>query len=190
MKPYQRVILIVLMTIAAVLAAEVCVALAVMWWGVVNVGADHPHPAVIRWYLSNAMDRSVQEHARGLQPPPQAQVSLAEGAWHYDNMCALCHGAPGTERSEIGAGLRPTPPHLTQAAKDWTVAQVYWLVTHGVGDTGMPAFGAARTEPQRWALAYLVKQLPQLTPAEYANLVVEGTAATKGGTTEGKKGGK
>jgi len=177
MKRYQRVLLIVIATIIAVLAAEVCVALAVMWWGAINVGADHPHPQVVQWYLDKAMTHSVQEHAKGLPAPPQTQVSLADGAAHYEGRCVLCHGAPGVERSEIGEGLSPAPPHLIRAANDWTVEQVYWLVTHGVGDTGMPAFGATRTEQQRWAIAYFVKQLPPLTPAQYQQLVAAGRPA-------------
>jgi mono/diheme cytochrome c family protein len=174
MKLYQRVILTVIVTVIVVSAAEIGVALAVMWWGVVNVGADHPHPQPLRWYLDNAMTNSVQEHARGLQAPAAGQVSLAEGAVHYDHMCELCHGAPGAERSEIGAGLSPEPPHLTKTASDWTVEQVYWLATHGVGDTGMPAFGPTHTESQRWAIASFVKQLPNLTPAQYQQLVAQG----------------
>jgi mono/diheme cytochrome c family protein len=171
MRPVSRVILTALVTILVVLAVEFCVALAVMWWGVVNVGADHPHPQPVRWYLARAMTYSVQRHAQGLQAPPAAQVSLAEGAGHYGRMCVFCHGAPGVERSEAGQGLSPDPPELVRTAKDWTVEQVYWLVTHGVGDTGMPAFGRTHTEPQRWALASFVKQLPALTPAEYQKLV-------------------
>jgi mono/diheme cytochrome c family protein len=176
MKPYRRVILAVIVTMVIVIGAEVCLALAVMWSGAVYIGADRPHPRPIRWYLDHAMTYSVQEHARGLTPPAQAQVSIAAGATYYDRMCALCHGAPGVERSAIGQGLSPDPPHLTQTATDWTVEQVYWLITHGVGDTGMPAFGPTYAEQQRWAAAYLVKQLPRLTPTEYHRLVAEGTA--------------
>ncbi len=173
MKPYRHVILTVIVTIIIVIGVEFGMALAVMRWGVVNVGADRPHPRPIRWYLSEAMEYSVKRHAQGLRAPAQAQVSITEGALHYSDMCVICHGAPGVERSEIGEGLSPDPPLLTRTAKDWTVEQVYWLVTHGVGDTGMPAFGSADTEQQRWAIAYFVKQLPQLTPEEFRRLVAE-----------------
>ena len=88
----------------------------------------------------------------------------------------ICHGAPGIEPLDIGKGLSPQPPDLMQTATDWTVEQVYWLVKHGVGDTGMPAFGATEEEADLWAVAFFVKQLPQLTPAEYSKLVAEGTA--------------
>jgi mono/diheme cytochrome c family protein len=176
MKPYRRIILTAIITTILVIGAELCLALAVMWSGVVYIGADRPHPRPIRWYLSETMDSSVKRHARGLQAPARDQVSITEGALHYSDMCATCHGAPGVKRSEIGEGLSPDPPLLTQAAEDWTVEQVYWLVTHGVGDTGMPAFSATHTEQQRWAIAYFVKQLPQMTPEEFRKLVAEDTS--------------
>ncbi len=171
MKPYQRVIVTVLVTMVVALIVEFCVALAVMRWGVVYIGADRPHPRPIRWYLSEAMEYSVKRHARGLRAP--VQLSITEGALHYSDMCVICHGAPGVERSEIGEGLSPHPPLLTRTAGDWTVEQVYWLVTHGVGDTGMPAFGSTHTEQQRWAIASFVKQLPQMTPEEFRKFVAE-----------------
>ena len=92
-------------------------------------------------------------------------------------MCELCHGAPGVEPSEVGKGLSPDPPLLMRAANDWTVEQIYWLATHGVGDTGMPAFGATQEEQVRWAIAHFVTQLPNLTPAEYQRLVAESSPA-------------
>ncbi len=173
MKPYQRVIVTVLVAIIGVLVVEFCMALAVMWWGVIYIGADRPHPRPVRWYLDNAMEHSVKRHAQGLRAPAQAQVSMAEGSRHYGDMCVICHGAPGIERSEIGAGLSPDPPLLVRTANDWTVEQVYWLVTHGVGDTGMPSFGSSDTDQERWAIAYFVKQLPQMTPEEFRKLVAQ-----------------
>ena len=175
MKPYQRVIVTVIVTILVVLGVEFCVALAVMWWGVVNVGADHPHPQPVRWYLDRAMVHSVKEHARGLRAP--AQVPLAWGASGYGHLCVSCHGAPGVEPSPVGQGLSPHPPALIRTANDWTVELVYWIAAHGVGDTGMPAFGVTQDEQELWAIAYFVKQLPNLTPAEYKKLVAEGTIA-------------
>ncbi len=176
MKPISRIILIVIVTIIGLLVAEACVALAIMWWGLVNVGADNPHPAVVRSYLSNTMEHSVQRHAQGLKAPAPDRVSIAAGAVHYGRMCVLCHGAPGVEPLEIGKGLSPDPPDLMQTADEWTVEQVYWLVRHGVGDTGMPAFGPTHEEAELWAIAAFVKRLPRLTAAEFSKLVAEGAA--------------
>ncbi len=187
MKPISRIILTVVVTIIVVLVAGACVALAVMWWGLVNVGADNPHPAVVRWYLANTMEHSVQRHAQRLKAPASTQVSIAEGAVHYGRMCVLCHGAPGVEPLEIGKGLSPQPPDLMRTANDWTVEQIYWLAKHGVGDTGMPAFSATEEDADLWAIAFLVHQLPQLTAAEYSKLVAEGTARQPSEEGRGKK---
>ncbi len=187
MKRISRIILTVVVTIILVLVVEACIALAVMWWGLVNVGADNPHPAVVQWYLANTMEHSVQRYAQGLPAPAPTQASIAEGADHYGSMCVLCHGAPGIEPLEIGKGLSPHPPNLMRTANDWTVEQIFWLVTHGVGDTGMPAFGATDTDQERWAIAFFVKQLPNLTPAEYSKLVAEGTAREPLEEGKGKK---
>jgi mono/diheme cytochrome c family protein len=173
MKSHLRIILTVIATIIAVMAVEVGVALVVMWSGVVYIGADRPHPGPIRWYLDNAMEHSVKRHAQGLQAPAPAQVRLAAGASAYGHMCVFCHGAPGVEPSPTGQGLSPHPPALVETADDWTVEQVYWLAAHGVGDTGMPAFGITHEEQELWAVAYFVKQLPQLTREEYKRLVAE-----------------
>jgi len=172
MKPYPRVIVTVLVTIIVVLIAEFCIALAIMWWGVVYIGADRPHPQPIRWYLDNAMTHSVKRHAQGLRAP--AQMPPAAGAFVYENLCVLCHGGPGVEPTFIGRGLSPHPPPLVRTAKDWTVEEVYWLATHGVGDTGMPSFGATQEEQELWSVAYFVKQLPQMTPEEYKKLTAAG----------------
>jgi mono/diheme cytochrome c family protein len=75
--------------------------------------------------------------------------------------------------SPVGKGLSPDPPELVRTANDWTVEQVYWIATHGVGDTGMPAFGVTQEEQVLWAIASFVKQLPSLTPAEYQKLVAK-----------------
>jgi mono/diheme cytochrome c family protein len=183
MKPGHRVILTVIVTIIVVIAAEICVALALMGSGVINVGADHSHGQPTKWFLEEAMDRSVREHAKGLQAP--APASMARGAFEYGHMCVGCHGAPGVERSAVGNGLNPFPPDLIETADEWTVEQVFWIVKHGVGDTGMPAFGPTHEDPELWAIAYFVKQLPKLTPADYQRLVAEGTQREQSGESSG-----
>jgi hypothetical protein len=174
MKPYLCIVLTAVVTIILVLAVEICVALAVMGWGLINVGADHPHPQPVRRYLSRTMEYSVKEHARGLHAP--TQVPLAAGASAYGHLCVFCHAAPGVQPSPVGKGLSPHPPELVRTAKEWTVEQIYWIAAHGVGDTGMPAFNVTQGDPALWAVAFFVRQLPDLTPAEYAKLVAESSA--------------
>jgi mono/diheme cytochrome c family protein len=172
----RRTLLIVIVTVISVLIVEVIVLLAGVFSGVYNVAASRPHLKPLELLLAAAMDRSVEIHARGIHAP--AEIPAAEGARHYDHMCAVCHGAPGVKQSDVAQGLYPHPPELQRTANDWTVQQVYWLVKYGVKDTGMPAFGATHNDHELWAIAYAVKQLPTLTPDQYHTLVLKGEDET------------
>ncbi|MGE5294411.1 MAG: c-type cytochrome [Solirubrobacterales bacterium] len=166
-----RVLGAIIAGIIGVLLLEGTVALIILYSGWYNVAASRSHLTMVRWFLSTMMERSVKEHAAGVQAP--AQASLREGAAHFAEMCALCHGAPDVERSEIGDGLNPRPPELFRTAPEWTLEEVYWIGKYGVKMTGMPAFGSTHTEDQLWAMAYFVKQLPELSPAQYRDLTSE-----------------
>lgn len=171
MTSIRRIILTVIITVVCVPAVEVIVLLVFVYSGRYNVAASQPHTGFVRWLLDTTMEQSVRRHADEVQPPGQA--SAVEGASHFSEMCVTCHGAPGVERSEIGKGLNPQPPQLSQAAPEWSLEEIHWIIRHGIKMTGMPAFGPTHEEEQLWALTYFVKQLPQLSPTQYQDLVAK-----------------
>ena len=59
-----------------------------------------------------------------------------------------CYGAPGEEPSEMGKGPTPTPPGLSEAVPEWTDAELYCTVKHGIQMSGMPAFGVTQDEKE------------------------------------------
>lgn len=61
-------------------------------------------------------------------------------------MCAVCHGAPGEERGEVGKGMNPTLPRLERVADQWSDREIFWILKHGIRLAGMPAFGATRSD--------------------------------------------
>ena len=64
--------------------------------------------------------------------------------------------------------MRPRPPHLAEAAAEWKLEEVFWLAKHGIKMSGMPAFGPTHQDQMLWNVAAFVKQLPAMTPEEYA----------------------
>jgi mono/diheme cytochrome c family protein len=70
--------------------------------------------------------------------------------------------------------MRPRPPHLAQAAPEWEIEEVYWLVENGVKMSGMPAFGPTHDADTLWGIAAFVKELPAMTPEAYASVGGEG----------------
>ena len=81
------------------------------------------------------------------------------------------NGAPGVDATEEGASLNPPAPGLTlprvQARPD---GQLFWVVSHGIRMTGMPAFGPSRSEQEIWQLVAALRRLPRLSEAERRTL--------------------
>ena len=155
---------------AAVLSAAG--AFIVIATGAYNVAATSPHSKLVERVLFAAEDRSVEVRAAGLTPPEAAlKASGREGFQEFDaNLCAMCHGAPGVEPTAIGKGLYPSAPELSKAAADLSMAEVYWIVSNGIKDTGMPAFTGSLHEKDRWLIASFVKRLAGMSAKDYQSL--------------------
>lgn len=146
------------------------IGLVVVYTGAYNVAATEEHSSLGRWAFDTTFHRSVQARSADLQPPSDLAAMTTRGAGEYKEMCQHCHGGPGVARDEWADGMRPRPPHLTQAAPEWNSEEVFWLVKHGAKMTGMPAFGATHDDATLWSIVALVRELPAMTPEQYAAL--------------------
>jgi mono/diheme cytochrome c family protein len=166
-----------IVTVVVLLVAEVLIALAVAYSGVVDVAASKPEGAVASWFLSTTLDHSVSRHAQVISPD-LARADLAEGAEHYAAMCAFCHGGPGHPPGEISRGFNPPPPDLAESG-DLTAGEIYWILDNGIKMTGMPAFGKTHTPEQLTSMTAFVKKLPAMTPDEYQRLTSPAKTTTE-----------
>lgn len=143
--------------------------LVVVYSGAYNVAATEEHASFTRWAFDTTFHNSVERQADGIVAPASFTPDrLAQGATAYKAMCQQCHSGPGVERAEWANGMRPRPPHLAEAAAGWSPQEVFWIVKHGVKMSGMPAFGPSRDDQAIWNIAAFVKELPAMTPEEYA----------------------
>lgn len=139
--------------------------------GFYDVAATEPPSRAERWVLRTMMERSVRARVDDVpEPPAESDELLASGFHHYDEMCVVCHGAPGVERSEIGKGIQPEPPDLSEEPGQWTLLEVFWITRNGIKLAGMPAFGPTHTEEEIWGISMFVKRLPEIDASEYARL--------------------
>jgi mono/diheme cytochrome c family protein len=154
--------------VAAILLAFIG-GVALIYSGAYNVAADREHIRIAKWILGTAMTNSVKAHADAAMPPAgfDANEHVREGFRLFDEMCVQCHGAPGKQPGEVGQGLRPEPPELSEVVRRWSPAQLFWIVKHGIIATGMPAFGSTHTERELWDLVAFVRKLPGMSPGEY-----------------------
>ena len=164
----RRIAAIVLATVAGTLLIGGLALVALIYSGEYNVAASKPHYRLVEWALATTMERSVRDHAAEVEVPPLSDSALLRtGFDHFEAMCVTCHGAPGVERSEIGKGLTPEPPELSREIAEWSPAELYWIVKHGIKMTGMPAFGATHDDRALWGIVAFLLRLPEISPEEY-----------------------
>lgn len=157
-----------IMSVIAILVVLGIVAILFIYSGIYNVGATYPENTFTAWALSTTMDNSVKRHAKGIKVPSLDDPKMLQtGLSHYRELCAMCHGAPGVKIGEVGRGLNPDPPELTEAAKDWKPNELFWITKNGVRMTGMPAWGVTHTDQEIWDMVAFVRKLPSMTPAQY-----------------------
>ncbi|HEY0844383.1 MAG TPA: cytochrome c [Noviherbaspirillum sp.] len=158
--------------VAALLIAAA--ALVFVYSGWYNVAASEPHTRATRVVLEAVMENSVKARADGIRAPENFTREMArQGAGHYAEYCVMCHGAPGVQRGELGAGLTPRAPELSKAATGWTPAEMFWITKHGIKMTGMPAWGVSHSDEELWHVVAFVTLLPQLSADEYKTMTAE-----------------
>lgn len=162
------------------------IGLVIVYRGAYNVAATEEHASFTRWAFDTTFQNSVERRAADIAPPSGITPEMIEaGATAYKSMCEHCHAGPDVERAEWASGMRPRPPHLTEAAADWSLREVFWLVRHGVKMSGMPAFGPTHDDQAIWSITAFVKELPAMTPERYAALGERAGGGSRGGDIEG-----
>jgi putative copper resistance protein D len=87
-------------------------------------------------------------------------ASIAPGMSIYRTHCASCHGPTGAgdgpamqERRRRLADLRSPPASRRHAG------ELYWLVSHGMPERGMPGFDGRLGESERWDVINFIRAL-------------------------------
>jgi mono/diheme cytochrome c family protein len=90
------------------------------------------------------------------------------GFAHYNEMCVVCHGAPGIEPSEMTKGLYPIPPTFYKSEDLPDPDEAFWIIKYGIKFTSMPAFAPTHDDNAIWAItAFLLKKMNSMSPADY-----------------------
>jgi cytochrome c len=114
---------------------------------------------------------------RGIRRPPLTfdDGNMLAGMNLYKEHCALCHGAPGQPRPAVSKEMFPLLPQLFEnedMVNDDPEGVTYWKVTHGIRLSGMPGFGGALSDAQRWQLTMLVTHADRPSSAAQAKFAV------------------
>lgn len=93
---------------------------------------------------------------------PYLTTSVVHGRMLYAEHCVACHGPGGRGDGPLAASLPRPPADLSEPHTALhTAGDMYWWLTHGIPESGMPGFGAALTEEQRWDLINFMRAFSQ-----------------------------
>jgi cytochrome c553 len=77
--------------------------------------------------------------------------------------------------------MLPPPPDLGVVVPQWSEAELFQIVRHGVRYTGMPAWPAANRDDEVWAMVAFLRRYPEVDGITYRRLrganEADGTAA-------------
>ncbi len=151
------------------------VALLGAWIGFFNVGASSGHWKVTDWFLHFAMRSAVRTYALAVDVPDALpRYAIQPAAGHFARGCAICHGAPGEPRTPVIDFMLPQPPDLATRVGEWTDAQLFRIVKHGVRFTGMPAWPTQKRDDEVWAMVAFLRELPQMDEPRWRDLAYGG----------------
>lgn len=161
----------IVITVVVVIAIEIGVALGLMFSGWYNVAADAPDSAVIAWAVEETRESSIEARLGQVPEPRLDQPNIVRhGAKLYAKHCAECHLAPGMKPTGVHLGENPEPPEFAEYKQAPTPKEIYWIVSHGIKMTGMPAWENTLSDQQIWALAAFLQKLPHLSESQYQRL--------------------
>jgi mono/diheme cytochrome c family protein len=159
-----------LITVVITLGVLVIGAMAFVYSGLYNIGADDHHTKPVFAIMQTLREHSIHARSKDLTVPDLNDPQLIlKGAGQYAAMCTECHLAPGKEDSEIRPGLYPQPPNLSQVRID--PKDEFWVIKHGIKMSAMPAWGASHDDATIWSMVAFLQKLPDMTPAQYKDIV-------------------
>lgn len=137
--------------------------------GTYDVSQLTPHNSVTKWMIRTTVNYSIKKRLKSITVPPLNDTAMiALGFQHYNEMCVMCHGAPGIDQEELTAGLYPMPPKFYKSDDMPDPDEAFWIIKYGIKMTSMPGFGPTHSDQEIWAItAFLLNKMNKMSPEEY-----------------------
>lgn len=161
-KAVRKILLGAVLTLALLLLS----ALVVTRLGLMPVSADGTHSRLEARIMPAVLHASIVRHESGdTNPASLNEENLKAGVETYKTMCARCHSTPEGDASIYGQAFYPPAPQLPKGMAQYTDSQLFWLIKHGIRNTGMPAWGGMLSDEEIWQVVSLLKNSQDLPPS-------------------------
>ena len=143
------------------------VAAVILLSGAYSTAATKQHFLITYRVLELGLKYSVARNAADIIVPDLRRADLDVGHACYREHCLQCHGAPGIAREPLGRGQLPSPSSLSQSAREWPAAHLFYVTQQGVRMSGMPAWEYRISEQGLWSTVAFLKAMPDMSSVEY-----------------------
>ena len=134
--------------------------------GAAEVRGDVRAPSWESRLMQFALHASVTRSAPKIQNPlPHVAEQLIAGGKMYLDGCAGCHGTP--RRPARNQVAYAPPPEFAHVGTQYSEAELFWVVKHGIRRTGMSAYASFYSDRQVWQLVEFVRQMDNPPPAVF-----------------------
>lgn len=139
--------------------------------GAYSTAATKQHFRITYRILELGLRYSVARYADDIVVPDLQRVAdVNVGYACYREHCLQCHGAPGVARAPLGRGQLPAPSSLSESAREWPAAHLFYVTQQGVRMSGMPAWEFRISDEGLWSTVAYLKAMPFMTVAEHREL--------------------
>jgi len=170
--PHRHKALFIALGAGTLVVLGAAAAMVVLLSGAYSTAATKQHFWITYRLLEIGLRFSVAAAADGIKVPDlQRTANINEGLACYREHCVQCHGAPGVPPDSLGLGELPAPSSLPQSAREWSEAELYYVVQKGIRMSGMPAWEYRMSDDALWSTVVFIKAMPLQTRVSYGRLV-------------------
>ena len=146
---------------------------AYVYYGGYDTSALQQHSEPVYRVLQYVRERSILARS-DFDTPDLASLDWQHaGLMTYETYCRQCHGAPGRAPDSFSLGMKPAPTAIAELARKRSPQELYEVIEQGIKMTGMPAWAYRLNQAEMWQLVALVKQIANMTHADYDNYLVQ-----------------
>jgi mono/diheme cytochrome c family protein/cytochrome c551/c552 len=185
--PHRHKALFIVIGAAALILAGAGGGVILLLSGGYSTAATKQHFWITYRILEMGLRYSVAAEADDIVVPDLDRVANVEvGHACYRQHCLQCHGAPGIAPGGLGRGQLPSPSSLSESARNWPAAHLFYVMQKGIRMSGMPAWEYRMTEDALWSTVAFLKTMPFQSRESYAQFAKESEDQTCPTPTEAK----
>jgi mono/diheme cytochrome c family protein len=95
-------------------------------------------------------------------PLPATADNIGLGREAFSSYCIVCHGLDGQNTGVPFANKMspPVPSLASPNVQSYTDGQLQWIISNGLGPSGMPASHGILSDEEIWAIVLYLRHLP------------------------------